>query len=172
MDIYVIGLSDFKDRTLIEKFAKKQFSDKNKLFTHCCTYYALDKILENNYQITNREIVFEHGKPFLKNSQKCISLSHSNNYAVVAVSDFDCGIDIEKIKKRDYKAISKRMNMVCKSLEEFYSAWTKYEAEYKMAKDTKSSKKYKIEDYILTAVSSNEKEDFQIVFQNLTDFSN
>ena len=42
------------------------------------------------------------------------------------------------------------------SLEDFYVEWTKYEAEYKLNRSSKSFKNTKIDEYILTAVSESQ----------------
>lgn len=43
----------------------------------------------------------ENGRPFFTTSKKCLSLSHSGDFAAVIISDNpSCGIDIEKINPR------------------------------------------------------------------------
>ena len=62
-------------------------------------------------------------------------ISHSEDLIALAFSDTDCGVDIEKIKPRDYKKVSSRMKFECETLEDFYFEWTKFEAKYKLGKD-------------------------------------
>lgn len=172
MDIYIIKSDINKYQYDIEKFCHKSFKNKQKQFEHSFSYYMLDKILKEKYNIKDRTIEFINEKPFLKTKKMYISMSHSGNYITLAFSDNDCGIDIEKVKERDYKAISERMNFECNSLQDFYKKWTKYEAEYKLGeKQDKSLKSIEFENYILTAVCEKEKEEFQFYIQITDDFS-
>ena len=58
------------------------------------------------------------------------------------------------------------MEFVCTNLEEFYSAWTRYEAEYKLAENSKSCWATVVDNYALTALSSNEDEEFTFYLQS------
>lgn len=60
----------------------------------------VDRILRDFYGIEDRNIVFNGKKPFLKNRKKFFSVSHSNDFIALAFSDYDCGVDIEKLNKR------------------------------------------------------------------------
>ena len=54
------------------------------------------------------DIVYgDSGKPYLKNSNLFFNLSHSGEYAVCAISQFEVGCDIEKISDRGLK-VAKR----------------------------------------------------------------
>jgi len=48
-----------------------------------------------------------NGKPYIPNSNKYFNLSHSGNYSVLAVSDKDVGVDIEKIDEKHLKVADK-----------------------------------------------------------------
>lgn len=75
------------------------------------------------------------GKPVIKNLPLFVSLSHSKNITVSAVSDNPVGIDIEYKSERDYIAIAERFfEVMPKDLDEFYALWTAKEA-YKKAAD-------------------------------------
>ena len=58
------------------------------------------------------------------------------------------------------------MSFKCNTLEEFYNEWTKYEAEYKLGKPAQKFKKFRLNDYVITAASVNIQEDFEIYIQN------
>ncbi len=131
----------------------------------------LDRILKDVYKITEYELVFINKKPYLKNREKYISLSHSEDYAAICFSDNECGIDIEKMTERNFKKISERKNFVAETAEDFYKNWTLYEAEYKLACEAKSHKHIQFKDYMLTAVSDNINEEFIIYIQVLEDIS-
>ena len=164
MDIFIIKTSEIDNFTeeFLLNFQKKEISNKKTLMTHCLAYAMLDSILREKYSIENREIVFKTAKPSLKNKEKYFSLSHSSERIAIAFSDFDCGIDIEKIKPRDFDAISARMNFKCDNLEGFYHEWTNFEASYKLGKEVLSAYSSPVEDYMLTAVSSNPEEKFEL----------
>ena len=168
MDIFVIKTSEINeiDQNILKEFQKKEISNQETLKTHCFTYLMLDKILKNVYKIDNCEIIFENKKPKLKSNEKHFSISHSKEYIAIAFSDFNCGVDIEKIKNRDFEKISNRMNFNAKTLQEFYQEWTRFEAEYKLNCKSLSSKHFQIEDYSLTAVSENPEEKYEIYFAN------
>ena len=164
MDIFVIKTSECENFSddFLKKFQKKEIRNEEKLKIHCLTYAMLDSILREVYKIDNRELLFEKGKPILKNGVKHFSLSHSGEFIVIAVSNYNCGVDIEQIKERDYKAISKRMGFECSTKEEFYINWTKFEAEYKLRQNTKKNFNITLGDYVLSAVSINHDEDFDL----------
>ena len=176
MDIFVIKIADADNirPELLEEFRYKDFSNEKKKKEHCLSYLMTDRILKNVYNIENRELDFVGGKPFLKSGEKFFSISNSGEYLVIAFSGSNCGIDIEKIKDRDFVSISNRMKFDADSLEGFYMEWTKYEAEYKLGGrgKYKSIKQTLLNGYAITAVSDNIQETFEIYIQNRETFSN
>ena len=159
MDIFVIkteSLNNVPSDMLVE-FQQKEIANVIKRQEHSFTYLMLDRVLREFYKISNREIVFEGKKPVLKSKEKFFSLSHSKGYVALVFSDYTCGIDIEQNQKRDYEKIAKRMNLACNSLETFYTAWTEYEACYKLGGTPATVWNTVLDGYTLTAVSS-EKE--------------
>lgn len=174
MDIFIIEVVDADNvhKELLKQFQKKEISNFKKWNQHCLSYLMVDRILRDFYQIDDREIMFIGKKPFLKTREKFFSISHSEDYIALAFSDYDCAIDIEKIRLREFGLISKRMGFKCNTLEEFYNEWTKYEAEYKLGKPAQKFKKLHFEDYIITGASVNIQEDFEVYIQNSNNFSN
>ena len=170
MEIFIIDVSNaekVKQETLRE-FQKKEISDENKWKTHCLSYLLVDKFLEEVYGIERREVVFDEGKPVLIDGGKYFSISHSEDLIAIAFSDSNCGVDIEKIKLREFKKISERMGFEAETLGEFYEEWTKYEALYKLGKNLEygSVANFDLDDYALTAVSEDPCEEYEIYFQN------
>ena len=161
MDIYLINtnISQNIPEEMLQEFNYKNRKRNN---IHSLTYLMLDRILKEAYTIPDREIIFNSEKPELKSGGKHFSVSHSGEYIALAFSDSECGIDIEKIKKRGFKAISKRMGFVSESLEDLYYNWTEYEATYKLGRQYASIDRYKIDNYIITTVSSNPDENFEL----------
>ncbi len=174
MDIFIINKSNVNNikHDLLKQFQFKDITNEEKLKEHCFAYLMLDRILKEFYKTDNRAIEFVNKKPYLKNREKFFSISHSEEFLAIGFSDNECGIDIEKIKDRNFLSIAKRMKFDCNTLEEFYKAWTKYEAEYKLGEKSKSIKQIILEGYAITALSNNIKEDFIIYIQNGETFSN
>lgn len=166
MDIFIIDKNKVKvhDRKILERFQYKNFSDADKLKEHCLSYYLLDKILRDNYNVENRELEFISQKPYLKSREVHFSISHSRNFIAIAISSYNCGIDIEFIKERDFVKIARRMKFEeCSSLDDFYKKWTEYEAAYKLNDEYKKIKHYNYENYMISAVSTNNNEIFQLI---------
>ena len=169
MDIFIIEISNIekvKPETL-NKFQKKDFSNEEKRKIHCFSYLLVDKFLDEIYGIESREIVFDEGKPVLIDGGKHFSISHSEDLIALAFSDTNCGVDIEKIKLREFKNIAERMKFEANTLGEFYEEWTKYEALYKLGKNVEygSIANFDLDDYALAAVSEDPCEEFELFFQ-------
>ncbi len=61
-----------------------------------------------NINILKEDIIYDkRGKPYIKNNQKKFSFSYSNELAIVGISDYDLGIDVEKIRAYDKNIINK-----------------------------------------------------------------
>ena len=81
----------------------------------------------------------QHGKPFLRDNNRCFSLSHGGNYSVIAIHSEDIGVDIEKISS-EIDSVSKmaaRLMFTRRELSwisdkdsgnRFYTLWTKKES--------------------------------------------
>ncbi len=96
-------------------------------------YSLLKNILNKEYNIDSYTIVYnKNGKPYLNNIYNIyFSISHSDKYLVIAISNKKIGVDIEKIKKYNTK-INDFLNIVPKNEEEFFEYWTKKEALIKL----------------------------------------
>lgn len=169
MDIFIIEISNIEKVKLetLNKFQKKDFSNEEKRKIHCFSYLLVDKFLNEIYGIESREIVFDEGKPVLIDGGKHFSISHSEDLIALAFSDTNCGVDIEKIKLREFKNIAERMKFEANTLGEFYEEWTKYEALYKLGKNVQygSIANFDLDDYALAAVSEDPCEEFELFFQ-------
>ncbi len=91
--------------TMNELLAMKNFSleDLSRLnsfsYEHRKKEWLVSRILAEKILGEATEIIYdEHNKPFLKNSKKQISLSHSHDLLALIVDDKETGIDIELIK--------------------------------------------------------------------------
>lgn len=78
----------------------------------------------------------EYGKPYIEGKNCYFSLSHTKNAIFVAISSYEVGVDIERIKKINYKIIERFFTIEEKMYIErsrnrdraFYDIWTKKEA--------------------------------------------
>ena len=168
MDIFVIEVIDADNvhKELLKEFQKKDISNPKKWNEHCLSYLMVDRILREFYKIDDREVVFDKKKPLLKSGAKHFSISHTEKYIALAFSDVNCGIDIEEIKQRSFDKVSERMGFTANTLDDFYYEWTAYEAGYKLGFDPRSSKAYNIDNHIITAVSENQYEQYDIYIQS------
>lgn len=96
------------------------------------------------------------GKPYVDGIY--ISISHSANCFVIALSEQCLGIDIEKLKPRNYQAISNKLfktkNII--TLEQFYIAWTAYEALFKAGNNNLKVRYYDIIENFQLAVAGDD----------------
>lgn len=83
--------------------------------------------------------VDEFGKPYLKNRNEKISISHSEKLAVVILSNYDCGIDVQKMTIKVEAIHEKFMSRIeissltrIQMLEQMHLYWCGKEALYKM----------------------------------------
>ena len=108
-----------------------------------CAEILAKKAIADRFSVSPRDVVLsadDRGKPFCKNFEIELSLAHSGDYAVCAISCAPIGIDIQKIEPYNPR-VAKR---VCKDAEleaieksgdraaEFIKLWTKKEAALKM----------------------------------------
>ena len=124
-----IALLDEERRKKTERYVKKE--DRILSFM---TGLMLDKIL--NVSDENGLLYGEYGKPYIENG-KFFSISHSGDIAVLAISDNEIGIDIEKPREIDKNIIKrcftdKEAEFTGSSSEKFIRIWTLKEAVSKL----------------------------------------
>ncbi len=125
----------------IDKMKKEDARKRSLMAT-----YLLNELLFKKGKSEFKIETDENGKPFLKDSNLFISISHSYDLVACAVSDKPIGIDIEKIRpvsrklieyvctdnEREYVLSSK--NALGKdTAKRFFSVWTAKEACFKNA---------------------------------------
>lgn len=98
--------------------------------------YCLGKKLDILPQNTTKELKLlynEHGKPYLRNNKYYFNLSHSGGYVVLALSDTEVGIDIERLREKRTN-VAKRFfckeeyENILSSDKKFLEYWTMKEA--------------------------------------------
>lgn len=76
-------------------------NEKNR-FRSVIGYMLATEIINRDYGIEKSQIKFffdDNGKPFVQNAEIFVSISHSENLVICAVSDKPIGVDIERIRK-------------------------------------------------------------------------
>lgn len=125
----------------MKKFSEEDLFQLNSFYyEHRKKEWLVSRILTEKILGENAEIFYdEHNKPFLKNSKKHISLSHSHELLAVIIDDKETGIDIEQIKPNVLKIKEKFMSDAeLKALEKEHKAeeltlcWCVKESLYKL----------------------------------------
>lgn len=117
-------------------FIKRGEYDR-RLFIESC----FDKYMEYVKAIKSEALVVSAGvnnKPYFKNYPEVrFSLSHSGDYVLLAMSHTEVGIDIEKIRELDFKALAERHYTggelkKAATLDGYFKVWTAKEAYLKL----------------------------------------
>ena len=154
-----IGLNE------LEKFSDgKNFSNIERYIEHLCWLYLVNFAAKNHLNINNPKIIYNGKKPILQSQEYNFSVTHSENIVAVGFSKHKIGIDIEKMKNRNFEKLARRYN-ISPNKEDFYKFWTTYEAEIKLGDKAKNIFSQIIEkDYMLTCIcNSKDKIDFDII---------
>lgn len=160
MQIYYINSEKFLNKYNIEFLQQYTdnlvFKSQKRLIQYTLGRYLVKSIGQKHFNINNPEIEINNNKPRFKNSNIKFSITHCDKYIAAAFDKYECGLDIEKIKKRDLKTLSIYYKKEFNSLIDFYRFWTEYEAGIKLQTDIKDKYSIKFDnDYILTVVSEN-----------------
>jgi hypothetical protein len=148
MQIYYKKLSDKQTENLTRSEIKEL---QSKIGREIINYVML-----NVYKISMPEIVIENSKPKFLNSNIHFSITHSNKIIAVGFDNFPLGLDIEYMKERDFKALSKHYDIKTSDKIEFYKKWTQIEAEIKIQSEIKQMVTEEFEnDYMMSLASSN-----------------
>jgi len=125
-----------REATLLTSKSLERLSNfKNEI--HKKQFLCVRQLLQLNH-LTDEDLFYDKvGKPFLK-GDKYISISHSSSYAVIALSDKNIGVDIErqnpKISLVQSKFIGDEQSFIEKGLENEYLSiiWSAKESLYKI----------------------------------------
>ena len=128
----------------VNRFKKEDDRHRSLMATHLA-HKLLEESGYTNVTLENAP----NGKPYLTGCDLCVSISHSGNGVVCAISDREIGIDIEYIKPvkdglieyvctkqelehiySDFKDIEKDITDVS-VMQKFYAVWTAKEAYFK-----------------------------------------
>lgn len=67
----------------------------------------LINFVKEEYGIDNKVAVDKFGKPYFENSDIKFNISHSGMFVIIAVSDYNLGIDIQKMKEDKHRIAEK-----------------------------------------------------------------
>lgn len=159
MEIFYINSEDFlktHDTDFLLKYAVGQnFKSMKRFIQYSLGRFLVKSVAQKFYGIKDIEIVVENEKPKFKNGEIFFSISHCGDYIAAAFDKFECGLDIEDMKERDFEALSKRYEKSFQTKEDFYKFWTQYEAEIKLQNKTQGVYSCVFQDkFMLTAVSA------------------
>ena len=146
---YIIGIWKFNsseyNRILCEKIHPDYHSDflQYKMEKRKWEVYGT-KLLFNEL-IPENELISENGIPYIKDSEKHVSITHTDDLVAMIIANYDCGIDIE-LKKRDasrikHKFLNDRDFKHGDNKKEILKIWCMKEVLYKVKKVNKKVKK-------------------------------
>lgn len=147
MEIRILNISEINIDDIRDKVSAKRIGKSDKIKSNVdkirsiAVEYLLNQMINELYPDINTPVELDYdakGKPHLyingydsrQGGEINFSLSHSGDYVACIISDFPCGVDIEKHSdKRDYEKVAKR---ICTDKEfqsihcsdDFYSLWT------------------------------------------------
>lgn len=163
MDIFYIRKNEFLssvDKAALEKFSDgREYNSQDKKLEHLCGLFLTKFIAKNIYDVNNLGIEICNRKPFFVSREIFFSISHSKDIILVAFNNYDIGVDVEYMRKCNYKAIMSRYNAVDAGEEpaqkDFYKFWTMHEAQIKFGCECRASYSEIIEaDYMLSCTST------------------
>lgn len=163
MRIFIADLNEIcKQQTLLNDYVARLRKEDLKRFK------TISSAQRRTQFLIGRMVVYEnYGKDFtiadsgkLISKEKFISIAHSKNYVIVAISDNIVGIDIEFLDtKRDFIALGNFCGF--KNIHnhlDFYKSFTKYEATVKAGKSLNRIRFFTLEQFLVCVVSSRDKE--------------
>lgn len=125
-------------------------------------------VAKNVFNLLDTDIDVLDKKPMFAHSNLRFSISHSDEYVVVAFSQKEIGLDVEKFKERNLEKFSKYFKKEFKTQEEFYKYWTIYEAKYKSKLEKGFEKTFKYKEYY---VSTSTLDDENVSFFDVINLS-
>ncbi len=84
-----------------ERLAKIERLKKQDDKFRCLGAGLLINYVKQRFGIDDEIMIEKNGKPHFKNAKISFNLSHSGNYVVIVVSDYNIGIDIQRMEKRN-----------------------------------------------------------------------
>lgn len=163
---------DIFPETIKKYLMKKQ--NLRTFLTSVFSWYCLDKIVKKHYHLNLCDLDFyfnQNGKPFVQNFK--FNISHSHDMCVIAISNKNLGIDIEKIRKINH--LEEKIHKLCVDLPQehdnalryFFTCFTQYEAfiKYKGKSLGNPKKKLHIRNDVCTEVIKDNDEVYIVSYK-------
>ena len=143
----------------------------------CDPYAIVQQIAAKKYNNTKIVKTFK-GKPYFKHIPDLFfSISHKDDLTVIAFSNYEVGVDVEKIKKADLRVIKRFLKeeadyiTECDSDWRFFEVWTKKEA-YLKCKGTGLSGGLKSVNVLNLPIKTLRHEDYMVSVCDENDLQN
>ena len=121
--------------------------------------YIVDYVANFYYDIRQREVFTENGKPKFLHSDLCFNISHSNDIVLAAFDSMPLGVDVEFMRDRNFKDLFAHYGINADGKELFYRFWTNMEAKIKIQAEVKQELCLKLNDsYMVSVLSANPDE--------------
>ena len=116
MKIYYFNITPLRNRSIFESQIKKLDDDRqvktqrlkvtaDKL--RCVGAGMLINFVKQQYGVKGDVRIDKFGKPYFEDSNVHFNVSHSGMYVIIAVSEYNIGIDIQKIKSDKHRIAEK-----------------------------------------------------------------
>lgn len=159
MEVFYLNKISFLksvNRESLLKFSdNRNYKSEEKFLEHLCGLFLVKFLAKNIYKLEDTEIELIDKKPYFQNRKLYFSVSHSNEFVLVAFNKTDIGADIEYMQDRDYGRVLSRYGreIDCQTKLDFYKFWTKHEAQIKLGNPAKSCvTAFLNDDYAITCV--------------------
>lgn len=95
-----------------------------------CGDMLIRKLAKEHFDLNEKEVILcadSNGKPFIKDAPYHVSISHSGDLVLCAISHYPVGVDIQKVEKVPEKIVQK-IDVNFDSDRQFYEYWTAAES--------------------------------------------
>jgi len=172
MDLFYIDIQKFRekhDKAFLKDYVEIDTKSEKRYYEHGIGRYLAKTAAKNFYDIKDTDIIVENFKPRFKNSSINFNISHSKNYVVCIFDDAPCAVDIEYMANRNLKPLEKHYNQKFNSIFDFYSFWTKLEAEIKLQnKPINTHTEIFMKEYMISIASVSLVDKTNLRFHDLT----
>lgn len=108
MEIFYFNITPLRNKNIFEVNYKKVSESRQKKIDRlkktddklrCMGAGLLIEFIKERYKIQDDIVIDKFGKPHFKTIKSSFNISHSGNYVLIAVSEFNIGIDIQRMEK-------------------------------------------------------------------------
>lgn len=108
MEIFYFNITPLRNKNIFaeklkevsfERLAKIERLKKQDDKFRCLGAGLLINYVKNRFGIDDDIMIAKNGKPHFTTEKRSFNISHSGNYVVIAVSDYNIGIDIQRMEK-------------------------------------------------------------------------